>query len=102
MSIFEYDQELEEKKYREAEYEHGRQDGYDVGIRKGMETGRAAGICEGIETERTAAFRSVVKNLAKQNLPLQQIAEAAGTDEATVRAWIAEKTRNMVLYDMLI
>ena len=111
VSIFEYDQELEEKKYREAEYEHGRQDGYDAGvregraagiregmetgraagIREGIETGRAAGICEGIETGRTAALRSVVKNLAKQNLPLQQIAEAAGVDEATVRAWVAEK-----------
>mgnify|MGYP004455784165 CR=1 FL=1 len=105
VSIFEYDQELEEKKYREAEYEHGRQDGYDAGvregietgraagIREGMETGRAAGICEGIETGRTAALRSVVKNLAKQNLPLQQIAEAAGVDEATVRAWGAEKNK---------
>ena len=111
VSIFEYDQELEEKKYREAEYEHGRRDGYDAGrqegraagiregmetgraagIREGIETGRAAGICEGIETGRTAALRSVVKNLAKQNLPLQQIAEAAGVDEATVRAWVAEK-----------
>ena len=78
VSIFEYDQELEEKKYREAEYEHGRQDGYDAGIREGMETGRAA-------------LRTMVKNLAKQNIPLQQIAEAAGVDEATVRGWIEEK-----------
>ena len=60
VSIFEYDQELEEKKYREAEYEHGRQDG----------------IC------------TMVKNLAKQNIPLQQITEAAGVDEKTVREWI--------------
>lgn len=74
VSIFEYDQELEEKKLREAEYEHGRQEG--------MEAGRAAGIKEGI--------RSVVKKLAEQRLPLQQIAEAAGVDEETVRAWIAE------------
>ena len=72
VSIFEYDQELEEKKYREAEYEHGRQDGYDVGIREG----------------RTAALHTMVKNLAKQNIPLQQIAEAAGVDEETVREWI--------------
>ena len=116
VSIFEYDQELEEKKYREAEYEHGRQDGYDAGvreghaagIREGMETGRAAGmqdghaagVREGMETGhavgiregRTAALRTMVRNLAKQNIPLQQIAEAAGVDEATVREWIAEKT----------
>ena len=76
VSIFEYDQELEEKKYREAEYEHGRQDG----ILEGIETGRTAGIQEGICT--------MVRNLAKQNIPLQQIAEAAGVDEKTVREWI--------------
>ena len=118
VSIFEYDQELEEKKYREAEYEHGRQDGYDAGIkegrtagmqegraagiregmetgraagiREGIETGRIAGIREGIETGRAAALRSVVKNLAKQNIPIPQIAEAAGVDEATVREWMRE------------
>ena len=91
VSIFEYDQELEEKKYREAEYEHGRQDGYDAGIQEG----RTAGIREGIETGRAAGIRegcrTMVKNLAKQNIPLQQIAEAAGGDEATVREWIAEE-----------
>ena len=116
VSIFEYDQELEEKKYREAEYEHGRQDGYDAGvreghaagIREGMETGRAAGMQEGhaagvregmetghavgIREGRTAALRTMVRNLAKQNIPLQQIAEAAGVDEAIVQEWIAEKT----------
>ena len=115
VSIFEYDQELEEKKYREAEYEHGRKDGYDVGVkeghaagvREGIEAGRtagiqeghAAGIREGIETGRAAgiqegrvALHSMVRNLAKQNIPIQQIAEAAGVDEATVREWIAEKT----------
>ena len=132
VSIFEYDQELEVKKYRKAEYEHGRQDGYDagmqegieagraagiqegraVGIREGIETGRAAGVREGIETGRaagiregietgrtagiqegrTAALRTIVRNLAKQNIPVQQIAEAAGVDEATVREWIEEKS----------
>ena len=59
--------------------EEGRQDGYNAGIREGIETGRAA------------AIRTMVKNLAKQNLPIQQIAKAAGVDEATVREWIAEK-----------
>ena len=99
VSIFEYDQELEVKKYRKAEYEHGRQDGYDAGMQEGIETGRAAGIQEGraagvregIETGRAAALRTMVRNLAKQNLPLQQIAEAAGVDEATVREWVAEE-----------
>ena len=135
VSSFEYDQELEVKKYRKAEYEHGRQDGYDAGMQEGIETGRAAGIQEGraagvregietgraagiqeghaagvregietgraagiqeghaagIQEGRAAALRTMVRNLAKQNLPLQQIAEAAGVDEATVREWVAEE-----------
>ena len=62
VSIFEYDQELEEKKYREAEYEHGRQDG----IREGMETGRAAGIREGIETGRAAGIREGIERGVEQ------------------------------------
>ena len=59
--------------------EEGRQDGYNAGVREGIETGRAA------------ALRTMVRNLAKQNLPQQQIAEAAGVDEVTVQKWIAEK-----------
>ena len=98
VSIFEYDQELEEKKYREAEYEHGRQDGYDAGIkegrtagiREGIETGRAAGMQEGRAAGIQEGIYSMVRNLAKQNIPIPQIAEAAGVDEATVREWIRE------------
>ena len=102
VSIFEYDQELEEKKYREAEYEHGRQDG----IREGMETGHAAGMQEGhaagmqeghaagMQEGRAAGIQegiyTMVRKLAKQNIPIQQIAEAAGVDEATVREWMRD------------
>ena len=32
MSIFEYDQELEEKKLREAEFEAGREEGEKIGF----------------------------------------------------------------------
>ena len=67
--------------------EEGRQDGYNAGVREG----HAAGVREGIETGRAAALRTMVRNLAKQNLPQQQIAEAAGVDEVTVQKWIAEK-----------
>ena len=87
VSIFEYDQELEEKKYREAEYEHGRQEGYDAGVQEGIETGRAAGRQEGRQ-EGYAVLRSMVRNLAKQNIPIRQIAEAAGVGEETVLGWI--------------
>ena len=86
VSIFEYDQELEEKKYREAEYEHGRQDG----IREGMETGHAAGMQEGRAAGIQEGIYTMVRKLAKQNIPIQQIAEAAGVDEATVREWMRD------------
>ena len=83
-----------------GEIREGIETGRAAGVREGIETGRAAGIREGIETGRTAgiqegrtaALRTIVRNLAKQNIPVQQIAEAAGVDEATVREWIEEKS----------
>ena len=76
--------------------DEGIEAGHAAGIREGIETGRAAGMREGIETGRTAGvregIRTMVRKLAKQNIPIQQIAEAAGVGEATVRAWIEEKT----------
>lgn len=76
LSIFEYDQELIEKKCYEAEYEHGRQDGYEVGIREGIETGRIA------------VPRTVWRNKIFLYSRLQG---RQGSMELTVRAWIVEK-----------
>ena len=39
MSIFEYDQEEEEKKLRKAEYEAGKEEGIKEGIKEGIESG---------------------------------------------------------------
>ena len=41
MSIFEYNKEEEERKFRKAEYEAGYDSGYDLGRKEGIEK-----ICE--------------------------------------------------------
>ena len=46
MSIFEYDQEVEEKKLREAEFEYGR----ETGIQQGRSEGLIAGKVEALLT----------------------------------------------------
>ena len=57
-SILEYDQEVEEKKLRKAEYE--------AGLEVGLETGRS----EGIEL--------ILQSIQKSGYPLEQIAEMTG------------------------
>lgn len=44
VSIFEYDQELEEKKLREAEFEHGRETGIQEGRSEGLIVGKAEAL----------------------------------------------------------
>ena len=61
-SILEYDQEVEEKKLRKAEYE--------AGLEAGLETGRS----EGIEIGEVRILQSIQKS----GYPLEQIAEMTG------------------------
>ena len=49
MSIFEYNQEVEERKLRAAERQAGYASGVEHGIRQGMERGMAQGMEQGIE-----------------------------------------------------
>ena len=49
MSIFEYNQEEEERKLRAAERQAGYASGVEHGIRQGMERGMAQGMEQGIE-----------------------------------------------------
>lgn len=74
VSIFEYDKEKEEKKLREAEYEHGREDGIREGTRLTLQT--------------TAV------NLLKMHLPIEQIAAAVGESTETVEKWARELEKN--------
>lgn len=48
MSIFEYDEEEEKRKLREAEFEYGREEGRKEGIKEGIQEGIKEGIEEGM------------------------------------------------------
>ena len=69
-SILEYDQEVEEKKLRKAEYEAG------------LETGRSEGITigknQGIEIGRSEGIELILQSIQKSGYPLEQIAEMTG------------------------
>ena len=53
MSIFEYNQEEEERKLRAAERQAGYASGVEHGIRQGIEQGMAQGMEQGIELKYT-------------------------------------------------
>ena len=61
-SILEYDQEVEEKKLRKAEYEAG------------LETGRSEGITIG----KNQGIELILQSIQKSGYPLEQIAEMTG------------------------
>ncbi len=61
MSIFEYDEEEEKRKLREAEYEYGREEGK----REGIEEGKKAGLKEG-ERKSREEFRILMEKLFAQ------------------------------------
>ena len=61
-SILEYDQEVEEKKLRKAEYEAG------------LETGRSEGITIG----KNQGIELILQSIQKSGYPLEEIAEMTG------------------------
>jgi len=75
MSIFEYDKELEEKKWRKAEYEAGREAGFSEGEKHGRETGFSEGEKYGIELNSIETARRM---LQLQEFSLEKIAAISG------------------------
>ena len=73
MSIFEYDQEKEEKKLRKAEYEYGYDSGYDSGKEFGIQLGHRSGILEGISKGEAKKAKEVALSLKKTGMPVEQI-----------------------------
>ena len=65
-SILEYDQEVEEKKLRKAEYE--------AGLEAGLETGRSEGITIG----KNQGIELILQSIQKSGYPLEEIAEMTG------------------------
>ena len=74
VSIFEYNKEEEEKKFREAEYEAG----YDSGRQDGLTEGELR------KAKETAA------ELAKLGMASTQIADVLKTEEAVIFQWFEE------------
>ena len=75
MSIFEYDEEEEKRKLREAEFEYGREEGIKQGIGQGIEQG----IKQGIEQERNEILLLIQRLYAAGRA---EEAEHAVADEA--------------------
>ena len=69
-SILEYDQELEEKKLRKAEYE--------AGLEAGLETGRSEGITIGKNQGIEIGELRILQSIQKSGYPLEKIAEMTG------------------------
>ena len=65
-SILEYDQEVEEKKLRKAEYEAG------------LETGRSEGITIGKNQGIEIGEVRILQSIQRSGYPLEQIAEMTG------------------------
>ena len=79
MSIFEYNEEEEKKKLREAEYEAGKADGISVGREEGRKEGR--------KEER----RSMACSLYEDGDSVERIARVLHESEERVREWLNKK-----------
>ena len=81
-SILEYDQEVEEKKLRKAEYEAGLETGRSEGIEIGKSEGITIGKDQGIEIGRIEGIEigevRILQSIQKSGYPPEKIAEMTG------------------------
>ena len=83
MSIFEYNQEEEERKLRAAERQAGYASGVEHGIRQGMERGMAQGIergmAQGMERGTAENLCKLVNNfMSRRKVTLEEACDALG------------------------
>ena len=79
MSIFEYNQEEEERKLRAAERQAGYASGVEHGIRQGMERGMAQGMEQGIERGTAENLCRLVDNfMYRRKVTLEEACDALG------------------------
>ena len=81
VSILEYDQEVEEKKLRKAEYEAGLETGRSEGIEIGKSEGITIGKNQGIEIGELRILQSIQKS----GYSLEKIAEMTGRTEEEIK-----------------
>ena len=81
-SILEYDQEVEEKKLRKAEYEAGLEAGLETGRSEGIEIGKSEGITigkdQGIEIGRSEGIELILQRIRQSGYSPEKIAEMTG------------------------
>ena len=83
MSIFEYNQEEEERKWKESVYEAARAEGRA----EGKAEGRAEGKAEG----KLQAKKEIVQSLAERGMNLGDIAEIIKVSQKTIQEWLDQK-----------
>ena len=78
VSIYEYDEEFEEKKLRKAEYEAGRQDGIEIGRQEGIEIGKQELLKSKVEKKwkKGKTIEQIADDLEEEVIIIQQIIEA--------------------------
>ena len=77
-SIFEYDQEEEEKKLRRAEYEAGMEVGMEVGIQKG----------------KLQKARKMAVTLNNSGFPMEKITGLLQVEKETIQEWVKKSAEN--------
>ena len=79
MSIFEYNQEEEERKLRAAERQAGYASGVEHGIRQGIEQGMERGMAQGIERGTAENLCRLVDNfMYRRKVTLEEACDALG------------------------
>lgn len=79
MSIFEYNQEEEERKWKESVYEAARAEG------------RVEGKAEGKAEGKLQAKKEIVQSLAERGMNLGDIAEIIKVSQKTIQEWLDQK-----------
>lgn len=91
MSIFEYNKEEEERKWKESVYEAARAEGRAEGKAEGKAEGRAEGRAEGKIEGKLQAKKEIVQSLAERGMNLGDIVEIIKVPQETVQEWLNQK-----------
>ena len=84
-SILEYDQEVEEKKLRKAEYEAGLEAGLETGRSEGIEIGKSEGITIGKNQGIEIGELRILQSIQKSGYSPEKIAEMTGRTEEEIK-----------------
>lgn len=83
MSIFEYNKEEEERKWKESVYEFARAEVLEEGREEGRKEGRKEGREEGL--------KEIAQSLAERGMDLNDIAEIIKVSPETIQKWLNKK-----------